>query len=92
MPVMQLPLLEEDPCGRAKALRRIRDRLITGQQEFEIEYRANEGVGRRLRYSQADMSRLDAEIAEAMAACAAETGEAPRARRFAIQAGYRRRW
>ena len=62
-----------DPCQRAETLRRAYYRLVSGQQESEVEYQAN-GVTRRVRYSQADLSRLFDETRAAEAECAVAQG------------------
>jgi hypothetical protein len=63
-----------DPCVRAEGLRRAYLALISGQQAYEVEYLAN-GVTRRLRYSQADLSRLESEWRAAEHECAGTTGQ-----------------
>jgi hypothetical protein len=74
---------------RAQALRDARFRIISGSHEFEFEYRSLDTT-RRIRYSQADLSRLEDEIRRAEAECAALNGlPAPTGRRFAISGGFR---
>ncbi|MGR3804825.1 hypothetical protein [Marinibacterium profundimaris] len=68
-----------DPCGRAAALRALRDEVITGGGVVEIESESGNGLKRRVRYSTADLAGLDREIAAADAACG---GARPRRRTF----------
>ena len=65
------------------------NRILSGSQESEFEYEGN-GVRRRARYTQTNLTLLQAELREAQRLCAEKTGlENPR-RRFAIQAGSRK--
>lgn len=72
-----IPTLSDDPCGRAAKLRALRDQLITGGGVIEFESDHGNGVRRQVRYAQADLPRLDQEIAAAEVAC----GDARGARR-----------
>ncbi|XHE14374.1 hypothetical protein PCC82_06470 [Agrobacterium deltaense] len=78
-----IPTLEADPCGRVKALREVRDKVVTGGQIVEGEFEQGNGTRRRMKYSGADLGRLDKMIAEAAAACA-NLGGVCRPTRFAI--------
>lgn len=78
----EIPTLEADPCARAEALRGIRDKIITGGGLAEFETESGNGVRRRVKYSAADLTRLDAQIAEAENRCRIKNGK--RARRFAV--------
>ena len=77
-----IPTLEADPCGRATALRALRDQIITGGGVAEYETETGNGVRRRVKYTSADLSRLDAEIAQADNQCRLKSGK--RGRRFAV--------
>jgi hypothetical protein len=79
----------DDPCATYKALRACYMRLISGQQESEVEY-LNLGVNRRVRYSQANIAELKQAMNQAQGECLALNGEGNRNRRFAITAGSRR--
>lgn len=76
-----IPSLTDDPCGRAQALRGLRDRIITGTSAIEVEFRAGpNGVHRRVRLASADLAHIDLEIKTADAACGG--AETPRRRTF----------
>ncbi len=77
-----IPSLEANPCGRATALRGIRDKLITGGGVLEVEQEAGHGGRRRTRFAAANLEALDRAIAEAETACSLSGGGKPR--RFAI--------
>jgi hypothetical protein len=62
-----------DPCLRAQELRRAFLALISGQHAYEVTYLSN-GVTRTLRFSQADLSRLEIEMRAAEQECAGTTG------------------
>lgn len=64
------------PCDRAAQLRAIRDDLITGKAVSEVGFGDD-----RVRYTRADLGRLDQEIAAADAACRAQMGDPPLPRR-----------
>ena len=64
------------PCERAAQLRAIRDDLITGKAVSEVGFGDD-----RVRYTRADMARLDQEIASADAACREQMGLSPAPRR-----------
>ena len=72
-----IPTLENDPCGRATALRAARDTIITGTGVAEYDAEHGNGVRRRVRYTAADLSRLDGEIRAAERACALKNGKRP---------------
>lgn len=78
----EIPSLEADPCGRLTALRSVRDKVITGNGVAEFESESGNGVRRRVKYSSADMARLDAQIAEADTSCRRKSGKP--GRRFAV--------
>ena len=73
---------QDDPCQRARQLREVRDKLVTGQQVAEYEFESGNGQRRRTKFSAANLIALDKEISKAEAACAAQSGGRPR--RFAI--------
>lgn len=77
-----IPSLEDDPCARAAALRARRDKIIAGGNVSEYEAEHGNGVRRRVRYTAADLERLDTEIATAEAACRRKSGR--RSNRFAV--------
>jgi hypothetical protein len=72
-----IPTLDADPCGRAAALRGLRDKLMTGRHTEQVTYE-----GKTVRYAQADMKMLNSQIAEAEAACDRLNNR--RGRRFVI--------
>lgn len=67
---------QSEPCERAAQLRSIRDDLITGKAVSEVGFGDD-----RVRYTRADLARLDQEIAAADAACRDAHGLAPAPRR-----------
>ncbi len=77
-----IPTLEADPCGRAEALRALRDKILTGQAVEETEFEAGNGQRRKVRYSKANLSALEREIEHASNACNLTRGV--RSRRFVI--------
>lgn len=79
-----IPSLELDPCGRLKALREIRDQLMTGGAVAEAEFEQGNGTRRRVKYSAANREDLNRSIIEAGDACAALNGGGARPGRFAI--------
>lgn len=82
LPPGQIPDLETHPCERAAALRARRDKIITGDNVSEYDAEHGNGVRRRVRYTAADLARLDQEIATAEAACRRKKGLRPK--RFAV--------
>lgn len=78
-----IPTIEDDPCGRLKALREIRDQLMTGQSVSEVDFEQGNGTRRRMRFSSANLDLLNREIEAASDACALSQGN-HRPRRFAI--------
>lgn len=76
-----IPSLEADPCGRAEALKTKRDIIISGEGVAEFDAEHGNGVRRRVRYTAADLDRLDREIAAAENKCLLKSGK--RGRRFA---------
>ncbi|WP_099863736.1 hypothetical protein [Pararhizobium haloflavum] len=77
-----MPIEQDDPCKRAKELRAIRDEIITGVGVVETDIESGNGGRQRVKYSAANLTRLDQEIAAADNACAIRNGKRPR--RFAI--------
>lgn len=77
-----IPSLEADPCGRAEALKAKRDQIITGAGVAEFDSEQGNGVRRRVRYTAADLDRLDRDIAVAENQCLLKSGK--RGRRFAV--------
>ena len=75
-----------EPCLRADVLRRAYYGLLSGQLAVETEYVAN-GVQRRVRYSQVDISRLEMELRAADAECAGTTGRRVSTIRLATSKG-----
>ena len=75
-----------DPCLRADVLRRAYYALVSGQLAVETEYLSN-GVARRVRYSQVDISRLEMELRAADAECAGITGRRVSTIRLATSKG-----
>jgi hypothetical protein len=51
-----------DPVAVLNALRDVRRNLIFGQAATEVEYRAPNGVSRRIRYAPADLAVVTREI------------------------------
>lgn len=77
-----IPSVTTDPCGRADALRAVRDELIVGEGVQEVEFMGGNGTRRRVRYGTASLDRLDREIEQAQAACDRSKGK--RGGRFVI--------
>ena len=77
-----IPTLEDDPCGRATKLRELRDQIMVGGGVIEMESEQGNGVRRRVRYSAANLERLEAEISAADNKCRVKNGKRPR--RYAI--------
>ena len=77
-----IPTLEADPCGRAAALKAKRDLIIGGDGVAEYESEQGNGVRRRVKYTAADLARLDGEIRAADRACSLKSGKRPK--RFAV--------
>lgn len=75
-----------DPCARAAALRNAYYRVISGDQEAEIETRTGEAQ-ERVKFSRVDVARLKAEWEAAEAECQAKNGITPTPRRSAIRIG-----
>ena len=71
----------ENPCERARQLRAKRDEIIIGNGVLEYDSEQGNGVRRRVRYSSADLARLDREIAAAERLCRIQKGQ--RGARFA---------
>ena len=67
-----------DHCAEAEALRKIKRDLITGTAVSQTEY-----DGKSVRFTKADLPRLDALITEAETQCALQEGRAARRTRHA---------
>lgn len=78
MTTTPIPMLADDPCARADALRAARDLIVTGGKAEEVQFTAGNGTTRRIRYGMANLRELNALIAEAEALCAG------RPRRFVL--------
>ena len=79
-----------DPCARFAALQSAYYQIISGGSTATIEYTAN-GATRKVSYSFSDNKSLRQRMLEAEDACALLNGRPAHNRRFAIQAGARRR-
>ena len=85
-----MPVVDwSDPCARYEALRDAYYRAQTGGAETLFRYRTDSGE-REVRYAQANITVLRAEMDRAQAECAAKNGLVVPRRRFAIRAGARR--
>lgn len=73
-----------DHCAKAKALRDIREEIISGQSLASGKFGED-----TLQFARADLPRLDREIAYHEAECAIASGQKPRRTRRAFIAGYR---
>lgn len=73
-----------DHCAKAKALREIREEIISGQSLASGKFGDD-----TLQFAKADLPRLDREIAYHEAECAIVSGKKPRGRRRAFTAGHR---
>ncbi|WP_421998194.1 hypothetical protein [Roseovarius confluentis] len=76
--------MAEDPCQEAIELRQIKRDLVTGSAASVTRFGEDE-----VRYTKADLGRLDAMIAQADRECAVQNGERPKRRRFAMGARFR---
>jgi hypothetical protein len=80
-----------DPCQRFAALSDAYYKLISGGNPASVEYSAN-GVARKVTFSFANLASLRSQMLAAQDACDVANGATKRpARRFAIEAGSRRR-
>ena len=77
-----IPNLDTHPCERATALRAARDKIIMGTGVAEYDFEAGNGVRRRVRYTAADVGRLETEISKAEKQCALKNKKRPT--RFAV--------
>lgn len=75
-----------NPCARAAALRNAYYRVISGDQEAEIETRTGEAQ-ERVKFSRVDAERLKAEWQAAEDECQRANGVTPAPRRSAIRLG-----
>lgn len=66
--------LEDDPCQRFRDLNQIRDDIITGGKASEVDHENGNGVKRRVRFTQANLSALEREISKAKEACDIKEG------------------
>jgi hypothetical protein len=78
----------DDPCYVVQQLKAAYYRLLSGEQESEVQYLAN-GVTRIVSYSKISLQDLVNELRNAEMDCAAKQGLGPKRRRFAIQGGAR---
>lgn len=76
----------ETACERLARLERVREDVITGKGVAETRFGED-----MVKFSGADLPRLDRLIDEARAACAIERGEPAPRRRFAARSGGRAR-
>ena len=65
-----IPTLEDDPCGRATALKARRDEIILGDGVREVDQEHGNGVRRRVGFSVPNLAALEKEIARADQVCA----------------------
>lgn len=73
-----------DHCAEAADLRRIKKELITGRAVSETRFGED-----FIRYTKADLGRLDALIAEADRLCSIDTGSNKKRTRYAMGARFR---
>ncbi|MGY6705915.1 hypothetical protein [Roseinatronobacter sp.] len=76
--------MAEDPCIEAAELRKIRRDLVTGEKATSTRFGEDE-----VRFTKADLGRLDGLIAEADKKCAMLEGRAPKRTRYAMGARFR---
>lgn len=69
----------ETACDRLARLQKVREELITGKAVSEVAFGED-----RVRYTRADMSALDREIAAATALCREEQGLPQKRTRYAM--------
>ncbi|MGN7867780.1 gpW family head-tail joining protein [Paracoccus sp. 22332] len=70
---------DETACARLARLRKVREELITGKAVSEVAFGED-----RVRYTRADMTALDREIAAAEVLCQQEQGLPQTRTRYAI--------
>ena len=70
---------DETACQRLARLQLVRDDLITGKAVSEVAFGED-----RVRYTRADLTRLDQEIAAAAALCREEQGLPQKRTRYAL--------
>ncbi|MGV1352812.1 hypothetical protein [Klebsiella pneumoniae] len=81
-----------NPCERAAALRDAYYRVLSGQQEVEIEARTGDG-GQMVKFGKVDLNRLKSEWQAAEDECQRANGVTPAPRRSVISlGGVRRRY
>ena len=66
----------EDPCAMALALKKIRLKIITGNQEEVVRFEDDE-----MRFTQSNLKALDREIERYQTECARKTGTGSGSRR-----------
>ena len=71
--------IDETACERLARLQQAREDLITGKAVSEVAFGED-----RVRYTRADMERLDREIAAAAALCREEQGLPQKRTRYAM--------
>lgn len=82
---MTTPIDPSDPCAAAKTLRSIFLSVISGQQVAEVEMAAGNGSSRRVKYTAANLSVLQAELTKYEGLC--ELSQGGKARRRGLRAG-----
>ncbi|WP_375261846.1 gpW family head-tail joining protein [Palleronia sp.] len=73
-----------DPCVEAAELKKIRRDLIAGEKATAVRFGEDE-----VRYTKADLPRLDGLIAEAEKQCAITEGKTPKRTRYAMGVRFR---
>lgn len=76
--------MPDDPCQEAIDLRQARRDLVLGEKASLVRFGEDE-----VRFTAADIDRLDAMIAEADKQCAIAEGRTPKRNRFAMRARFR---
>lgn len=76
--------MPETPCERLDRLRAAREELILGKSVSETRY-----DDEMVRFTQADLVRLEGLIRQAESECARFRGERPKPRRYAMGARFR---
>lgn len=83
---MALPDITTDPCGRAQALRAVRDERILDGNASQTRHRTFDSE-REMRFEKFDPAALDRLIREADAACSSLTGQPNPTGRHAMRGG-----
>jgi hypothetical protein len=76
--------MADDPCIEAAELKKIRRDLITGEKASTVRFGEDE-----VRFTKADIGRLDSLIAEAEKQCAILDGRKPKRTRYAMGTRFR---